>query len=137
MEYQRTIAEDQFQHLAEKHHKTFHPWVQVPDKSEAAILTTSLEDTAKEIRAPHDFLPSVQLQNFEFKVKSVQKNSVIFTEEAWKPYSEIINICLLAKEKSIILTNDLLPMHLDAWETMQLENIEEVIDIGQYWFSTN
>ncbi|ODM98022.1 Dynein heavy chain 1, axonemal [Orchesella cincta] len=125
LDYQRTIAEEKFQLITEKHPKQFKPWVQIPDKLETSIIT-NIEHSKHVVRAPHEFLPTVHLQNFEAKIKNIQKNSVIFTDEAWLPYKEITNICYDAKQKKIIITDDLLPMHLDDWENMQLENIDEV-----------
>lgn len=106
--------------------------MQPPDKLEAAIITTSVENLPLASQAPHEFLQAVHVQNFEFKVKTIQKSSVIFTEEAFKPYREITNICLEAKDRPIILTQDLLPMHLDDWERVQVENIEEVCPVTDY-----
>lgn len=127
LEYQRTIAEEKFQVIASHHHKTFHPWVQFPDKTEAVINTTVPGVTENGSKSPEEFILAADLQNFEFKVNSIQKATVIYTEEGWKPYDEITKICMVAKEKSIILTEDLLPMHLDDWHRMQIDNITEVI----------
>lgn len=123
LEYQRQIAEEKFERLVEKHQKTFHPWVEIPDKTQSPSIT-HLEKISLPITQGEFSIP-VELQNFDYKKTCLQKATVIYTEEAWKPYHEITNICMTAKNKPIILT-DLLPVQMDDWEKAQEENIEEV-----------
>jgi len=98
----------------------YKPWVTIPEKAKEI-------DPEVEYKKLQDRATDIPQQNFQYKVKKIQKLSVIYQKEPFEALRRVNEICLEAKCKALILVENLEPLHLDDWETRQKENIAEVL----------
>jgi hypothetical protein len=118
LEFRRTMARGSFIHVIEKHPKLYKPWVVIP-----AECRIDRENPIKNWKQYEE--GEIPKMPFSYKVKKLQKLSVIFQKEPYEVYKKINEICLDARRRLMVLT-ELEPLHLDMWEKRQRENIAEV-----------
>jgi len=119
LEYKRTFAKNMFVRIILKHPHLYRPWGIVPDEYRVFHKDLVLKDW---MQYDEEEIPK---RPFMYKVRRIQKLSVIYQKEAFEIYKKVNAICLKAKSKKLLLL-DLEPMPLHDWHAKQKANIDEV-----------
>jgi len=113
------LASKQFELIVQKHPRLYKPWVVIPEKEDDWHKEVNWQPVAERYE-------DTSRSTFSYKVKAIQKANVIYPKEPFEALKEVVAHCNLAKEKKLLLTDELMPKSLPEFDTLQRANIKEV-----------